>query len=258
MSVRVGREARGYLLFGGMFYVLLQVHLTVAIVWWPAFRDNTGALKKLASPMPFLAEKIDLMAMLGVPGYVVGQHYFKFCNTLGTLAAVLFAMGAIAAEAQRGTLEIWLARPVTRLRLYTERYFAGLAALVLPVLVSSLTATDLLTIVDETMKRSHLALCSLHQGLFLGAIYSLTFLLSALGSEPLRIGLWMLFLTAFEFAIYMVKTITHYSMYRLVDIEAFAVILKEDRLDWRPAAGCLAVSAACYCLGLAAFRRRVP
>jgi ABC-type transport system involved in multi-copper enzyme maturation permease subunit len=57
--------------------------------------------------------------------YVTGQHFFKGCNTLGTAAAVLLAVGAVAGEAHRGTLEIWLARPLSRRRILSERWVQG-------------------------------------------------------------------------------------------------------------------------------------
>ena len=254
----MSREARGYALFGALLFVVLEVLLTLAVVWWPSFEENIGALKKLAAPLPILGDQLNLIEMLQVPGYVVGQHYFKACNTLGAAAAVLFAMGAIAGEAHRGTLEIWLARPVTRTRLYSERYLAGLAAIWIPVFLSSLSVPALLTMVDEQMGYGHLLLCSVHQSLFLGTIYSFTFLLSALSSQPLKIAFVMLFLSIFQFAIYMVKTITDYSLFRLADIETYAWILKRSSLDW-PVVACLAaVNAVCFAGGLAAFRRRVP
>jgi ABC-type transport system involved in multi-copper enzyme maturation permease subunit len=61
------------------------------------------------------------------------QHFFKGCNALGGMVAVIFAMNAVAAEAQRGTLEIWLARPLSRRRLLLERWAAGAIWLSLPV-----------------------------------------------------------------------------------------------------------------------------
>ena len=112
----MSREVKGYLLFSALYAVILEVLLVLAIIWWPSFEGNTAALKRLAAPLPMLAQQLDLIDLIGVPAYVVAQQYFKACNTLGATAAVLFAMGAIAGEAQRGTLEIWISRPVSRLR----------------------------------------------------------------------------------------------------------------------------------------------
>jgi len=251
------RDLRSYALSGLFLFVVLEVLLVLAVVWWPNFEESLGSLKKLAK-IPMLAKQIDLIDMYGVGAYVVGQHYFKACNTLGAAAAVLFAMNAVAGEAQRGTLEIWLARPVTRARLFSERWLLGQAALWLPVLLSSLTVPPLLRLVDAHMRYAPLVMCTLQQGLFLGAIFSLTFLFSALSSQPLKIALFMLFGSIFQFAIYMVKTISHYSLFRLVDIEAYLNVLNSGWPAARICVPLLAANALFYALGLAAFRRRLP
>ena len=103
-----------------------------------------------------------------------------------------------------------------------------------------------------------LTLCALHQCLFLGALYSVTLLLSALGSQPLKIGFVMLFACIGEFALYMVKTLTHYSVFRLVDIEAFAEVLSTSALDPVQAGSLLAINVVAYLGGLLALERRVP
>jgi len=240
------------------FLVVLELMIAAAIIWWPSFAENVGALKSLASPVPMLRDMVDSLEAGGIAAYVTGQHYFKACNTLGAAAAVLFSVGAVAGEAHRGTLELWLSRPVTRTRLLTERYLLGLAAVVVPVFATSASIPWLLTTVDETMQMGDLMRCSLHSSLFLACLYSLTFLWSSMGSEPTKIAMAMLFLAIFQFAIYMVKTITHYSLFRIVDIEAFVGITSDNRLDW-PIEGAMAgVSLACYLGALAAFKRRVP
>jgi hypothetical protein len=45
---------------------------------------------------------------------------------------------------------------------------------------------------------------------------------------PIRV---MLFFTTFEFAIYLVKTATHYSLFRLVDVQVFLKIHNKGVLD---------------------------
>ena len=252
------REARGYVLFGTLLFVVLEVLLAVAIIWWPNFAENMGSVKKLSAPLPMLQDMVGLIEMIGVPAYVVGQHFFKGCNTLGSAAAVLFGILIVAGEAHRGTLEIWLARPVTRLRLWTERWVGGWLAINLPVLLTTLTVPPLLARIDETMRVDHLLLCALHQGLFLGAIYGLTTVFSAVASNPIKIAFVMLFASIFEFAIYLVKEITHFSAFRLVDIETFAAILDSSRLDLKIVLPLALVNVASYGVGYALFRRRTP
>ena len=108
------------------------------------------------------------------------------------------------------------------------------------------------------MNYSPLVWCSIHQSLFLGGIYSLTFMLSAYSSQPLGTAAVMLFAAIFEFAIYMVKTITHYSIFRLVDIEAYVRILNRSNLDPLVTVCLIAANVVPFAIGLRQFMRRVP
>lgn len=258
MRCRIGRESRGYLIAGCAFFLVLEAMLYAAIVWWPSFRENPGAAKQLSGPMEMLSNIIDFVEQIGVSAYIVAQQFFKGCNTLGAAAAVLFAVGAIAGEAHRGTLEIWLARPVTRLRLYSERFTKGLLAIVVPVFLSSLTVPFLLERIGESMRYDDLLLCSLQQSLFLGCLYTTTYAISAFTSAPLRLGIGMLFLVIFEFAIYLVNSITHTSIFRLVDVEVYVTVLNQHRLDPVINGGMAAYCALVFWIGYVGFRRRVP
>jgi ABC-2 type transport system permease protein len=237
---------------------MLEGLLYAAIHWWPAFTENMGALKALASPLPILADQIRLVDKLGAPAYVAGQHYFKACNILGSTAAVLFAANAIAGEAHRGTLEVWLARPVSRLRLYTERFVMGQLAIAIPVFLSSLTVPALLETVGTSMDYGDLWLCSMYQSVFLGTVFSVTFAFSALGEQPLKIAFILLFLCIAEFAIYMVKTITHSSIYRWADIQTFSAIIGRGSMPMDRVAIMVAIQGIAFIVGFTIFRRRNP
>lgn len=254
----MGREFKSILWRSTGFFLVLEMMIAAAIIWWPSFAENMTTIRNLASPIPMLRDMVDTLEEGGISAYVTGQHYFKGCNTLGAAAAVLFAVGAVAGEVHRGTLEIWLARPVSRTRLLTERYLFGLAAVSLPVFLSSATIPLLLEQVDESMAFADLMLCSLHASLFLGGIYSLTFLCSTLGSQPTRIAMAVLFLAIFQFAIYMVKTVTHYSLFRLVDIETFVEITSTGEVNPSILVPLALFNLACYGTSLWAFHRRVP
>ncbi|MEM1448570.1 MAG: ABC transporter permease subunit [Planctomycetota bacterium] len=252
------RGLRGYALYGFGFFLVLEIMLGAAIYWWPSFEENIESLKTFATPLPMLTEMLDQIDRGGVAAYVVGQHFFKGCSTLGTAAAVLFAAGAIAGEAHRGTMEMWLARPVSRARLLTERWVGGMIAIVLPVFATSATVPAMLVMFDKTMEWNDLWMCSFHMSAFLMVVYAATFLWSSYGSEPLRISFVMMFGAILVFALYLVESVTNYSLYRLVDIEVFMEIVLTDGLDWRMVAPMLILTLVLYGLSLRAFRTRVP
>lgn len=251
------RTLRAYLLPTVAYFVLLEAMLAAAILYWPNFEENVGALKAMA-PIDMLKDMVDTLAQGGIEAYVTGQHFFKGCNTLGTAAAVLFSAGAVAGEVHRGTFEIWIARPFSRRRLLLERWITGALALGLPLFLTTLTTPWLLSFVDSEVALGPLLLCATQQFVFLLCLYSLTFFLSTVFDSPMGIALSVLFLTTLEFAIYLVKVVTHWSVYRLTDIEVFMKIMKRGELDWSQVGPMLAVSAVLLMASLYAFTRKVP
>lgn len=253
----MGPAARSLLYRALAFTVVLELLLVPAILFWPNFRDNLDALRGM---MPFKAarEMLDQFGNAGAAGYVCGQQFFKACNTLGTTAAVLFAAGAVAGEAQRGTLELWLARPLSRRRILLERFAAGALAVIVPVFVTSATIPWLATRVGEELPLDSMLLCAAHQSTLLLAIYAATFFLSTVGSNPMLIGFSMLLFAIFQFAIYLIERVTHFSLFRLVDIPRFLAICEHGSLDPRVVLPMLAASLALVIASVVAFERRVP
>jgi hypothetical protein len=113
------------------------------------------------------------------------------------------------------------------------------------VIVSTLTIPPLLQQVGISLPLQPLVLAALHESLLLLVIYGVTFFLSTLARAPLGIAFAMLFFTIFQFAIYLVERLTHYSLFRLGDVERFLDIQTSGSLDWRvvlPLAGVCALT----------------
>ncbi len=214
------------------YFVVLEAMLAAAVLYWPKFRDNVPAILRLV-PGKVMGGLFASMTQRGADGYVILQHFFKGCHLVGGAAAVLFAAGAVAGEAHRGTLEIWLALPVSRMRMLAERYGAGLLAVVLPILATSASIPWLLARVGETSRLSPWLLGAVHESVFLAAIYSATFLVSALSSRPTTIAFGAILVLVLEFALYLVMEATHASLYRLADVEDFTRIFESGSLDPR-------------------------
>lgn len=254
----MGRAARSLVLHALGLTLVLEAHLVAAILYWPEFAKNAPVLRALIPPIARIREDFDKLIQGGVFGYVAGQHLFKFSNLVGTVAAIVFAAGAVAGEAHRGTLEIWLARPVTRTRILTERWLTGAAALVLPLFATTLSAPWLLTTVDQTTPLAPLMLAAAHHAAFLLCFYGLAFFLSTLGRTPLVIVAALIFFALLELALYLVEHATQWSLFRLADMDRLLWIHQRGSLDWRVFAPLCGFVLASYVGSLLVFRRRVP
>lgn len=253
----MSRSVKHYVLAGTGFFLLLEAMLVAAILYWPNFRDNVNAVKALA-PTALLRELVDGMSKEGVLAYVNAQHFFKGCNTMGVAASVLFAMNVVAGEAHRGTLELVLARPISRNRILLEKWVSGSLAVLIPVFLTTLTIPWLLGFVDASAPIGILLLCAIHQSLFLTLIYSIAFFWSCVSSKPINIAFSMLFITTFEFAIYLVKDLTHWSIFRLVDIDDYSKIVHTASLPMGYTVSMSVAILALIAASLFAFKKRTP
>lgn len=242
----------------GLFLVLF-VSLFAAVLYFPTFAENIGKYSKLV-PIPALRELVGQLEEGGLWAYIAGQHFFKGCNTMGVAGAVLFACGAIAGESQRGTLEIWLARPVTRTRLLLETYAAGALSVIVPVFASSLTVPLMLSVkqIEIDFAPRLLWLASLHQSALLLAIYSLTFFFSTIGTQPTRIAFLIMFAAMIEFSFYMIERLTDFSLFRLTDVQRFLELQDSGQLDLRIVLPLLTISVGLLGLSVWRFGRRLP
>ena len=249
----------GLVFFALAYAILLEVMLAAAILLWPEFMENLSSIRSMAKSVPILGdEMVGKIEEYGLPAYVLAQHFFKGCNTLGTAAAVLFAAPAVAGEAHRGTLEMWLARPFSRTRMLLERYLAGALALLLPVFLTTLTIPALAERVDEYEPYAPYLLCAAQQSLFLLAIYGVTFCLSCRGSNPNKIALAVLFVCVFEFALYMINTVTHWSLYRLCDMNVLLDLYDDGRWDSSSVLWLGGTCVLAFAVSWWSFQRRTP
>jgi ABC-type transport system involved in multi-copper enzyme maturation permease subunit len=254
----ISRSVRNSLWMGLGYFIALELMIVAAILFWPSFEGNTGALKVLAAPIPMLREMFEQLEAKGVSAYVLSQHFFKGCNVLGCAVAALIASNAIAGEAHRGTLEILLLRPLSRKRILLERWLLGAAIVIVPVFLTTLTVPMLLARVDEAMEFGPLMLCAVHQSLFLLCIYAITFLISTVGRAPLQIAFGMLVFAIFNFSIYMVKTVTHWSLFRLADMQVFLDVYESGTPPLAFTTYFLIAIGGSLAASIALFERRVP
>jgi ABC-type transport system involved in multi-copper enzyme maturation permease subunit len=251
------RELRFALFAALAIAVVVELLLVPAILFWPKFEEKIEVLSSLA-PIQVLKDQLSYIEESGVAGYVLAQHFFKVCSTLGVLAAALLSAPAVAGHAQRGTLELCLARPLSRRRMLLERWLYGALALTAPIFATTATIPPLVARVGESLDQAPLALCALHQSLFLLAIYSLGFLGSCVAKNPWLVAGAVLFGGLLQFALYMIETATHWSLFRLSDVPTYLRIYQAGALDLRVALTLAATSALALGLSFVAFSRRAP
>ncbi|MEZ5979379.1 MAG: ABC transporter permease subunit [Planctomycetota bacterium] len=240
-------------------FVLLFGHLAIAIAFYPTFLEQKGALLAMAEGVSKILARDAALAAKSDWGYVCGQQFFKFSNTLGTGAAVMFAAGAVASDTQRGTLELVLSRPVSRTRLYLERWIAGALALAVPMFLVSALFRPLCDVLGVTISvpTSLMLEAAAYETAFLSIFYSVAFTWSVFAPRVLTIVLGLIFGTIGMYALYLIPDANAWSIYQWADVRTFFDMQSRplSATQWlRP----LAISAAVALVGWYGFRRRAP
>lgn len=114
--------------------------LLMYVAFYPAIQDQAKEFEKLLDAYPeglFKAFGIEELNFETLEKFLALEQFSIVWPLMVILLMVSFAGAAIAREVETGTIELLLARSVSRLQLFFGRYFGGLAALTIFVLAST-------------------------------------------------------------------------------------------------------------------------
>ncbi len=126
----------------------------------------------------------DLASMfLNIENFLATEQFSIIWPLMLIFLVSAFAGASLSGEIEKGTIEYLLAKPISRLKLFFSRYFAGAAALMIFCIFSILTIAPLSKIYNvATVFKNHLIFGILAL-LFGMCIFSLTAFFSAIFSE---------------------------------------------------------------------------
>lgn len=241
---------------GVAFFVVLT------LAFYASFRDQAAQLNQVLDRLPSAARSLfagDNSSLLSPEGFLNARLYYLMLPLLLGILAIGLGSSLVAKEEDDGTLELLLARPVSRARLLAAKALAGffiVAAVSLVALVTTLIVCRLVQL-NEPVSRIILAnfLCLLLSLLF-GAI---AFCLTTIGrARSWSIGLSVLIalggyiIASLESTVHWLHQpakILPYHYYRPNDI-------LQGNFVWQNAVGFLAAIAALGFISWLAFRQR--
>lgn len=170
-----------------IIYCLLSVGLLwMYIALFPSFKEQSASMEELLKSYPeslMKAFNFDIKSFTTLEGYLSTEQYSLMWPLLVILATVGFAGSALAGEIEKGTIEVLLSQPVSRIKLYFGRYFAGLAILIIFVVISIFSAIPLARIYDIDFSAQGFSVFALLAFIFSWAIYSISMFCSAVFSD---------------------------------------------------------------------------
>jgi ABC-2 type transport system permease protein len=224
-------------------------------------------LARLMNALPpallaFTRTRPELIAMSGLEGYLALGFTHPLYIVLTAAAVVGFAARSLAGEIERGTIQLALARPISRPAAYAARV-AGLAAVCLALAVVGplgMVAGLLIVQPSGTLHSSHLVPLAVATGVLFWAVGGLTLFGSAAASTSGRVIGWAIGLLLLSYFIDYFSSI--WSVVRPFEIVSVfnyydpSAALVNGAVAPRDVAA-LAIAGACGALaGLVVFTRR--
>lgn len=115
-----------------IFAIVAIGFMWMYVALFPSIRDQSKQLEEVFKTYPkgFMeAFNVDLAAFTTPEGFLSVEHFSLIWPIFLIIMMTSFGGGMIAGEIEKGTMEILLAQPVSRLKLYFAKYLAGVISL---------------------------------------------------------------------------------------------------------------------------------
>lgn len=167
--------------------VAVAAFIALNLAFYPSFKDQAAEAEKAFANIPDSLKALftDTGDFLSPIGFLSSQIYYLLLPLLLGMLAIGMGAGLIAKEEKRGTLELLLARPVSRGKLLAGKALAGTFILLTVGFVAMVVTVLSVTLTKLEVSRKGVILTTLvciSLSLLLGAV---AFMFSALG-RPAR------------------------------------------------------------------------
>lgn len=170
----------------GIYIIAICAFLLMHISIFPSFSGQQAQFDQILKTMPEgVAKAFNLQDYnLSVfESYISTEEFSLIWPILLLIMSISFAGGMIAAEIEKGTIEILLAQPITRAKFFTSRYLAGLSLIAAYIVVTIIVTIILAKLFGISLQLSHYPPLALSGFLFAWAMYAIATLFSAIFSD---------------------------------------------------------------------------
>lgn len=165
-------------------FAILMMFMYVAM--YPSIRDEAENFDELMQSYPeefFKAFNIETISFDRVENFLSIENYSIVWPLMAMFMMVSLAGYSIAKEIEKGTAEILLAKPVSRLKIYFTRYLTGTIILLLFTLVSVFSVIPLAEIYNVDYALDHHVKIFVLSFLLGLAVFSVSLMFSSMFSE---------------------------------------------------------------------------
>jgi ABC-2 type transport system permease protein len=227
--------------------LLIYTIISAAFMWmyvamWPSFSKESDRFLELVDAYPeglMNALNINFRDMFGsLEGFIAGEHFSIVWPIILIILVLAYASAAIAGEVEKGTIELLLAQPISRLKIFFAKYFSGLAIIAAFILLSNFSVVPFSFLHNVDFRLQNYLAISILGFLFAFAIYGICIMLSSLFSSkgrPMALtgGLLIIMYALNVFAGFResIENIKYASFFHYYDFAAAAIYNQIDTLN---------------------------
>lgn len=253
----------------GKKFALMGYSLAAVLFMWmyvalfPSISEQTADFEEFLDVYPegfTKAFNIEDLSFETLENFVSVEHISIVWPLMALFLVISFAGFGITKEIESGTMELLLAQPVSRMKIFLGRYLGALASFSVFTLISFLCVVPLAELHGVDYHLDHFLVAMLVGYLFGWAIMSIGFMFSVIFSERNRVYMSM---GALLFLMYLAKIIINFnedmellqyvSFFHYFDGTTALVDGIADGVSVLVFVGCIVVS---FAVGLAVFNKR--
>ncbi len=149
--------------------------IVISLGFYASFRDQAAQLNQVLDKLPHTARALftDANNFLSPDGFLSARLYYLMLPLLLGILAIGLGSSLIASEENSGTIELLLARPLSRSKLLLAKALAGilnLAAIALVALITTIIVCHLVKLNEPIARLALATLATAVLGLLFGAV----------------------------------------------------------------------------------------
>ncbi len=230
-------------LIGLLIYTIISASfMWMYVAMWPSFSKESERFLELADAYPeaiMEALSINMADMFGsLEGFIAGEHFSIVWPIILIILVLAYASSAIAGEVEKGTIELLLAQPISRLKIFFAKYFSGLVIIAAFILLSNFSVVPFSFLHNVDFRLQNYLAISILGFLFAFAIYGICIMLSSFSSskgKPMAVtgGLLIIMYALNVFSAFQesVENLKYASFFHYYDFAAAAIHNQLDALN---------------------------
>jgi len=166
------------------------IFMWMYVALFPSMKEQAEVFEKMFESLPeafFKAFGIESLGFSTIGQFLAMEHFSIIWPLMAVIMLVSIAGSSLAGEVEKGTVELLLSSPVSRLKIFSAKYLVGLFSLLVFAVISIFAIAPLSAIHGIQYNLADFVLVAVISFLFGWAVFGLGILFSVIFSEKSRV-----------------------------------------------------------------------